>query len=108
MIFLMLCKPVFIALRVRYSTAISTRFFATLGHFSATGDEPRGNSACVALNPHRHPHRNGVQKAGRMCEVGPPQAAVPPSRVLFRAGGAQRTSCPAGLPAAAVLELRHG
>lgn len=108
MIFLMLCKPVFIALCVRYSSAISTRFFATLGHFSATSVEPRGNSACMVPKPHRRPCRNGAQKAGRMCEVGPPQAAVPPSRVLFRAGGAQRTSCPAGLPAAAVLELRHG
>jgi hypothetical protein len=49
MIFLMLCKPVLIALCVRYSSAISTRFIATLGHFSATSDEPRGNSACVAL-----------------------------------------------------------
>lgn len=108
MIFLMHCKPVFIALCVRYSSAIRTRFLATLGHFSATSDEPRGNSACVARKPHRHPRKNGVQKAGRMCEVGPPQAVVPPSLVLFRAGGAQRTSCPAGLPAAAVLELRHG
>ena len=108
MIFLMLCKLVFIALRVRYSTAVSTQFFAIIGHFRALRDESRGNSACMALKPHRHPRRNGVQKAGRMCEVGPPQAAVPPSRVLIRAGGAQRTSCSAGQPAAAVLELRHG
>ena len=108
MIFLMLCKPVFIALRVRYSTAVSTQFFAIIGHFRALRDESRGNSACMALKPHRHPRRNGVQEAGKMCEVGPPQAVVPPSLVLFRAEGAQRTSCPAGLPAAAVLELRHG
>ena len=90
MIVVMLCKPVFIALRVRYSVAISTQFFATFGHLCAARDEPRGNSACMVLKPHRHPRRNGVQKAGRMCEVGPPQAAVPPSRVLIRAGGAQR------------------
>ena len=95
MIVVMLCKPVFIALRVRYSVAISTQFFATFGHLCAACDEPRGNSACMVLKPHRHPRRNGVQKAGRMCEVGPPQAAVPPSRVLIRAGGAQRASCSA-------------
>lgn len=108
MIFLMLCKLVFVALRVRYSTAISTQFFAILGHFRALRDETRGNSACMALKPHRHPRRNGVREAGKMGEVGPPQAAFPPSLVLSRAWGAQRTSCPAGLPAAAVLELRHG
>ena len=72
MIFLMLCKLVFIALRVRYSTAVSTQFFAIIGHFRALRDESRGNSACMALKPHRHPRRNGVQEAGRMCEVGPP------------------------------------
>lgn len=90
-----------------YGTLLGRCINVDFCHYRRVAALQRGNSARIAKDPLHHPRENGIQIAGRMCEVGPPASGQPSSLALIRTGGAQQASCSARQPTAAGMDGRQ-